>query len=353
MGRLWIVVVGLLTAIACGDSEPSDLLLGAGWDSGPAQPPPSGYDSGANQIDAGPPAPTDAGGPLLDAGSPPVDAGSPPTPDGGISVADGSSPMQDAGGPTVADSGASNCAAEDAQGVSSAMACGTTIPQSFGFAWNGTECVAVTGCRCDGAACGSLAATLAECWISRASCFGGPALDAGTPPSCAPQSATASPVLGVCADGTAPRLFGYAWDGRSCTPVAGCSCEGADCASLPSDPAACAAQFSGCGGSPPPDAGIGWWPDSGVLWPDSGMGGGAGCTPLGPDTCGPDQFCRTPLSSVCGFTGTATGECVPRPTSCPPTPISPVCGCDGVIYNSICEAEMAGQSVASFGSCGF
>ncbi len=42
--------------------------------------------------------------------------------------------------------------------------------QSFGWAWNGTDCVNVSGCTCTGPDCDSLAADEATCMTERATC---------------------------------------------------------------------------------------------------------------------------------------------------------------------------------------
>lgn len=42
--------------------------------------------------------------------------------------------------------------------------------------------------------------------------------------------------------------------------------------------------------------------------------------------------------------------CEPRPTSCPST-LDPVCGCDGKIHDSPCEANAAGTDLDQTGNC--
>lgn len=63
--------------------------------------------------------------------------------------------------------------------------------------------------------------------------------------------------------------------------------------------------------------------------------------------CGEDEFCDH--GPACD-TGRADGECVPKPTSCLDDEVE-ACGCDGETYSSACEANAAGVSVATEGTC--
>ena len=56
--------------------------------------------------------------------------------------------------------------------------------------------------------------------------------------SCNPQDATGQ---GACA-----AFFGYAWNGKQCVGVGGCSCKGADCDKLYQDPLTCEVIHSSC-----------------------------------------------------------------------------------------------------------
>jgi hypothetical protein len=58
--------------------------------------------------------------------------------------------------------------------------------------------------------------------------------------------------------------------------------------------------------------------------------------------CGAEAFCDRP----CG----GEGVCEPRPTDCTGED-DPVCGCNGVTYDSACHAHMAGVSVEAGGAC--
>jgi hypothetical protein len=63
------------------------------------------------------------------------------------------------------------------------------------------------------------------------------------------------------------------------------------------------------------------------------------------DDCASGEFCRrTP--GACEEPGT----CQRRPDACP-LGIAPVCGCNGKTYSNLCEAEVAGISVAMRGEC--
>lgn len=77
------------------------------------------------------------------------------------------------------------------------------------------------------------------------------------------------------------------------------------------------------------------------------------CTPNndGPAQCAADEYCATDPTAgdlnVCEGTGIC--EPKPDPRSCPDGPAE-VCGCDGVIYNSECEANAAGVRVSNISS---
>lgn len=82
-------------------------------------------------------------------------------------------------------------------------------------------------------------------------------------------------------------------------------------------------------------------------------GGGEGTggeTRCGAETCGPDEWCDWPQNG-CGNSGAEQGTCVPRPEPCPEIPSPRVCGCDGMMYPSACEAQRAGVDVSVDGGC--
>jgi hypothetical protein len=73
----------------------------------------------------------------------------------------------------------------------------------------------------------------------------------------------------------------------------------------------------------------------------------ANCSLLA-DHCDASQFCAFALGT-CGLLN-QSGLCQAKPTSCPDQH-EPVCGCDGVQYDSPCLALQAGVSIAFEGSC--
>jgi len=97
------------------------------------------------------------------------------------------------------------CRPQDARGEGSCA-------QFFGYRWDGVECVAVNGCSCLGGDCDELFPTLTGCQ------------DAHKPCPCRAQDATGS---GGCA-----LFHGWKWDGMECVGVSGCTCTGDDCGNL-------------------------------------------------------------------------------------------------------------------------
>jgi hypothetical protein len=59
------------------------------------------------------------------------------------------------------------------------------------------------------------------------------------------------------------------------------------------------------------------------------------------------MYCAFP-EGTCGQN--ASGKCTPLPQKCGLT-FSTVCGCDGKVYGSACEAAVAGISVVGAGAC--
>jgi hypothetical protein len=60
-----------------------------------------------------------------------------------------------------------DCAPDNAKGVGMCLA-------FFGYAWNGKECVGLSGCACEGSDCGSLPMDPKECKADHAECLSGP-----------------------------------------------------------------------------------------------------------------------------------------------------------------------------------
>lgn len=85
-----------------------------------------------------------------------------------------------------------------------------------GWAWDGTACRAIA-CRCEGTECDAAFPTEAECNAYFSACV--PA-----DPDCTADDATGE---GACA-----AVLGYAFSARGCLPISGCSCIGADCATV-------------------------------------------------------------------------------------------------------------------------
>jgi hypothetical protein len=74
--------------------------------------------------------------------------------------------------------------------------------------------------------------------------------------------------------------------------------------------------------------------------------GGGGC--LSNAACPADQYCAF-SPGLCGR-GPTPGACRPRPAACG-AERSLVCGCDGVVYENECAAQVAGVDLAVMGGC--
>jgi hypothetical protein len=78
----------------------------------------------------------------------------------------------------------------------------------------------------------------------------------------------------------------------------------------------------------------------------SGYGGA--CTRANP-TCADGQFCS--FDTSCGD-GDSAGQCVVLSTNCPtPSGQQVVCGCNGVLYESLCIANASSVSATSLSRC--
>jgi hypothetical protein len=111
--------------------------------------------------------------------------------------------------------------------------------------------------------------------------------------------------------------LGIKWNGTTCEGIAGCECVGADCDRLYDTFDECQAdcQYE-CSSSDTP-------------------------TP-----CPDGQFCQAPnFGCGGGFCTTVTDQTCSTDTG-------PVCGCDGVTYDSMCDALRAGVAPAEFTACG-
>ena len=77
--------------------------------------------------------------------------------------------------------------------------------------------------------------------------------------------------------------------------------------------------------------------------PNAPDGGPRSCGGLTGQPCGTKEFCDFP-DDMCGAND-GTGTCKPRPELCQPAEI-PVCGCDGAMHRTACEAQQAGTDVS-------
>lgn len=112
--------------------------------------------------------------------------------------------------------------------------------------------------------------------------------------------------------------------------------------------------LAACDGEEPMDAGVdAGAPDAGV---DAGVDGGfdAGTMDAAPPApsceasgapCDGTEYCDRGVGRCLG-----PGRCMARPAECG-DPVEPVCGCDGVTYDSACEARRAGASIERAGAC--
>lgn len=68
------------------------------------------------------------------------------------------------------------------------------------------------------------------------------------------------------------------------------------------------------------------------------------CGGLAGAQCGADEVCIFSVGESCGDAD-FQGLCAKRPTTCAGTNGSPVCGCDGEVYQNACMANAAGVDI--------
>ncbi len=185
----------------------------------------------------------------------------------------------------------------------------------LGIAWDGEACVFLSGCECVGADCGDVYGSIDECETATESCTAEVVCGGRAGPTCTDAEFCDFPDAAMCgfADGTgicAPRpvgcpdvvepvcacdgrtygneceahaagtdvlrreacdddpdcapmdargeglcdaFFGYAWNGRMCVGISGCSCVGTDCRALFETPRECEMAYGGCTDTTDPD----------------------------------------------------------------------------------------------------
>lgn len=121
---------------------------------------------------------------------------------------------------SVSASAEHHCAAQDAEGVGACQL-------FFGVAWDGQQCVGISGCSCEGSDCDHLYETAEACTKAHAGC------------RCEPQDAEG--------EGACEMILGVKWDGKQCVSFSGCKCVGSDCdAVLHQSGGACEKAHEGC-----------------------------------------------------------------------------------------------------------
>jgi hypothetical protein len=134
--------------------------------------------------------------------------------------------------------------------------------------WNGEHCIAVVPewCACEGADCGAMYATIADCVAARRECYD---VDCAAQPVADPG----------CIDCTAEVFLGAFWDGRECFELHGCECRGEACAGAFESLEECRAVQAGCDGALCRATGGQWF----RAW--GGVACGFHCGVPNPDAC--------------------------------------------------------------------
>jgi hypothetical protein len=120
----------------------------------------------------------------------------------------------------------------------------------LGYAWDGAQCVGISGCACTGADCNKLTQTPEECATDHASCGGPSGFECGSAELHAAEH-TACVAMDVQGDEECYCMLGFYFDGTDCLPLTGCECAGADCDKLGLTLEDCVAQHETCPITPP------------------------------------------------------------------------------------------------------
>lgn len=104
------------------------------------------------------------------------------------------------------------------------------------FVWNGSDCVRVTGCGCEGN-CELPQPTYAACLAAHEACWTDACRGGGGLCPCRAIHVSVEP---GCTD-----LMGWGWNGRGCVQYVGCACSG-ECSLLQRDDATCLSRYEAC-----------------------------------------------------------------------------------------------------------
>ncbi len=125
----------------------------------------------------------------------------------------------------------------------------------LGFAWNGSECMTLADCACEGSDCDKLTSSAEECQSQHSVCTltpttltcGSPALHQNTHDVCEPMDITGQ---GICNC----TSMGWMWNGSACVQLSDdfCTCVGSDCDKLTETLEECQNQHASCASTPNP-----------------------------------------------------------------------------------------------------